>query len=135
MEASGKIAQVETWLPVRIFRGFCSGVRDILGQLTQREFWIKLIQTCAKEMVSAFLKTLGGKFLSYGIQREDPEVKRAAQAANTGTGSTAFSNGYTPRSHEYPRGGGGEFGSTNYRSYPVPVSTGSQDGNFPGFGR
>lgn len=133
MEETNGVVESKPFLPVRIWRGFCSGVRDILGQLTRKDFWVNLIQLCAKEMVSAFLKTLGGKFLTYGISREDPEVKKAAQTV-TGTGSSsAFSGGYTPRS-DYHRGGG-DYGRPDYRSYPVPVSTSAPEQNFPGFGR
>jgi len=117
-------------LPVRIWRGFKAGVTDILGQLTTKDFWVKLAKVCAKEMVAAFLKTLGGKFLSYGISREDPEVKKTVQTSASGNGSAAFNGGYTART-DYPRGS--EYGSPSYRSYPVPVPS-QPEANFPGFG-
>lgn len=120
-------------LPVRIWQGMCVGIKEVLGQLTRKDFWVNLLQVCAKEMVSAFLKTLGGKFLTYGLQREDPEIKKAAQTMTSTGSSSAFSSGYTPRA-EYTRSGGGEFGRPDYRNYPVPVPTSSEQ-NFPGFGR
>lgn len=133
METSSGVETVKVILPVRIWKGLCTGVRDILGQLMTTDFWVKLFQVCAREMVSAFLKTLGGKFLTYGISREDPEVKKASQTAATGSGGAAFTGGYTPRS-EFARGGGGEFGSQSYRQYPVPVPS-TPEQNFPGFGK
>jgi hypothetical protein len=133
METSSGVAAAKVILPVRIWKGLCVGVKDILGQLMTTDFWVKLFKICAKEMVSAFLKTLGGKFLTYGISREDPEVKKAAQTVTAGSGGAAFSSGYTPRS-EFNRGGGGEFGSQSYRQYPVPVPN-TPEQNFPGFGK
>ena len=130
MESSGAVVEPKPLLPVRIWRGFKLGVADILGQLTTKDFWVKLATVCAREMVSAFLKTLGGKFLSYGISREDPEVKKTVNTAQTTGAAAAFNGGYNARA-EYPRSS--EYGSSSYRSYPVPVSP-APDGNFPGFG-
>lgn len=131
MESNEIVVEPKPMLPVRIWRGFTAGISEILGQLTTKEFWVKLAKVCAKEMVSAFLKTLGGKFLSYGISREDPDVKKAVNTASSSAASTAFgSGGYTPRA-EYPRAS--EYGSSTYRSYPVPVAT-QPEANFPGFG-
>jgi len=130
MENNGIVADPKPLLPVRIWRGFKAGVADILGQLTTKDFWIKLVKVCAKEMVAAFLKTLGGRFLSYGISREDPDVKKAVNTATNTAASAAFNGGY-PARPEYPRSA--DYGSPSYRSYPVPVAT-PPDGNFPGFG-
>lgn len=133
MDNAKGIEVAKVSLSVRVWNGLCTGVRDILGQLMTSDFWIKLFQMCAKEMVSAFLKTLGGKFLSYGLSRENQELKKTTQSINTSGAGAAFSNGYTPRT-EYNRGGGGEFGSAAYRSYPVPVPN-QPEQNFPGFGK
>ena len=130
MQSNDVLVPPKPLLPVRIWNGFKAGVSDILGQLTTKEFWVKLAKVCAKEMVSAFLKTLGGKFLSYGISREDPEVKKAVNTAQSTGAAAAFNGGYNART-DYPRSS--EYGSSAYRSYPAPVSP-QPDGNFPGFG-
>ena len=116
MESAMQSATAKVFLPVRIFRGIRKGIGHALGQLATRSFWKKLISAAITEMVAAFMKTLGGKFLTYGITREDPETKKAAQGVNSTTANAAFSNGYQPRT-SYNNG---------YNQQPV-------DSPFPGF--
>lgn len=118
-------------LPARIYRGLKSGITSALGALVTRDFWMDLGARVIKEMINAFMKTLGSKFLTYGSSREDPEVKRAAQAASTG-GSSAFS------SSQSQSGYNSRFGNESYRSgygnYPsVMTPAPRNEEKFPGF--
>ena len=63
--------------PVRMMRACWDGVKSALGPLITKDFWVRVMALCAKEMVATFMKTLGGKFMSYGSSREDPEIKKA----------------------------------------------------------
>ena len=79
-------------MPARIFHGVMSGISSALGALITRDFWLDLGARVIREMINAFMKTLGAKFLTYGSSREDPDVKRAAAAANNTGGNSAFSS-------------------------------------------
>lgn len=109
-------------LPARVWQGIAEWVKTAFGQMATGEFWLKLLETIVKQMVNAFMITLGGKLLTYGVNREDPEVKKTAsiyggQAAPVTAASSAF-NGNSVRqdyvsqySHRPP----------DYRSSSVPV--------------
>ena len=68
-----------------------------LGQLATKSFWRTLVASAIKEMIGAFMKTLGGKFMTYGISQEDPETKKTSRTMEGTTASAAFSGGYQPR--------------------------------------
>jgi len=118
-------------MPVRVFKGALTGVKKALGSLATQEFWLKLLATVAKEMVSAFLKALGGKLLQHGLSREDSDLKKTAQTMASQGASSAFSSpssssGY---SSDFSR-------RSDYRSYPPAVvhnQPSNVGGNFPGF--
>ena len=106
---------------VNIVKGGLSSFKRSLGQLATKAFWTSLIAMIVKEMIAAFMKTLGGKFLTYGVSREDPEIKKAAQSASAPAG---FSNNYNPPSNYTPPP------RSDFRSQ----YSSSNDTNFPGFG-
>ena len=125
-------------LPVRFVKGLLRSISNALGQLVTRDFWLDLGARVIREMINAFTKTLGAKFLNFGISREDPEVKRSAQAAQQTGGASAFSS---PTYNGGPSYGGsrypsGSYGSDYNRNYPatVPAVTPPRtDAKFPGF--
>lgn len=95
-------------LPVRVVLSLSLGVKKLLvgikkgflyalGQLATKAFWKTLVAAAIKEMVGAFMKTLGGKFMTYGISQEDPEIKKTSRTMEGTTASAAFSGGYQPR--------------------------------------
>jgi hypothetical protein len=95
-------------LPARLWHGLAEWVRTALGNMAAGEFWLKLFETIVKQMVNAFLITLGGKLLTYGVSREDPDVKNttrvyggmAAPASSAFSGSSVrpdFATQYAPR--------------------------------------
>lgn len=128
--------EVKPMWAVKVFRGITGGIRNALGQLATKLFWTKLSEIIVKEMINAFVKTLGAKLLTYGTSREDPEIKRTAQTVTQGTGSSAFSGstGYSRPESSFSRPDYAQPAYTrpDYRSYPVPVAT--PDNSFPGFG-
>ena len=123
-------------LPVRIYTGFKTGVCNALGQLASRDFWLDLGAKVIREMINAFMKTLGAKFLTMAVSREDPEIKRAAAATvqQNGGGSSAFSNPAAP-TYNGSSGYGSASGYRNdYNRYPpAPVPAPRTDAKFPGF--
>jgi len=125
-------------LPLKLWHGIVEWAKTALGQMATGEFWFKLFETIVRQMTNAFLITLGGKLLTYGVDREDPLVKRtaniyggqqAATAAASAFNGTAvrqdYSSQYAPRA------------SPDYRSQTVPMRS-SLDKSFPepfaGFG-
>jgi len=133
---------VKPILPVRICRAIKSGVCNALGALASRDFWLDLGAKVIREMINAFMKTLGAKFLTLAVSREDPEVKRAAAASQLNN-SPAFSSspafGSAPSYPSAPRYGttpSGMSGGYNngYNSYPpAPAPQPRTDIKFPGF--
>jgi hypothetical protein len=116
-------------LPRRIIGGIKSGISNALGQLASREFWLDLGARVVKEMINAFMKTLGAKFLNFGVSREDQDIKRSAQAATQSGGNAAFSNNYYTGAPKYP-----ETARSDYASrYTPQVPAIRPDTKFPGF--
>lgn len=132
------LQEVKPVWPMRVMTSVVGGVRCALGQLATKLFWTKLSEIIVREMVNAFLKTLGTKLLTYGTSREDPEIKKTAQTIAQGTGNAAFSSGgYTRPEPNYstrPDYSQPGYGRSDYRNYPVPVATPVPDNSFPGFG-
>jgi len=115
-------------LPRRIIEGIKSGISNALGQLASREFWLDLAARVIKEMINAFTKTLGTKFLSFSIGREDQEVKRATQAASQSGGNAAFGNNYYTGSPRFQQ----ESARADYASrYTPQVPVVRPDTKFP----
>lgn len=115
--------------PVRFVLSLTFGVKTLLvsmkrgflyalGQLATKSFWKKLVAAAVKEMVGAFMKTLGGKFMTYGIGQEDPEIKKTARTMEGTTASAAFSGGYQPR--------------TSYNGFGYQSNHQSSGSSFPG---
>lgn len=125
-------------LPVRFYRGVKRLALDVLGKVATAEFWLKLIETIARDMAVAFVQALGGRLVVYGKQAaaSDPDCPVAMRTdvltrngngnGNNGSAS-AFSGSYQPNSSY----------SSDFRGgYPVKSSYGQpQDQGFPGFGR
>lgn len=102
-------------LPARVWRGIAEWVKTAFGQMATGEFWVKLLETIVKQMVNAFMITLGGKLLTYGVNREDPEVKKTANiyggtavpataAASAFSGNAVrqdYASQYAPRGNDY----------------------------------
>jgi len=103
-------------MPAKVWDSIIAWVRTALGQMATVEFWIKLLETIVTQMANAFMITLGGRILTYGVSREDPEVKKNATiyggAQQTVPAAAAFNgNGVRPdyqsqynRPPEYNRG-------------------------------
>lgn len=98
--------------------GIKNGFLYAAGQLATGAFWKSMVKIAVEQMMSAFAMTLGGKFLTYGKQRENQEIRKAAQSME-GTGpNAAFSGGYQPR--------------TNYNGYGFNSSQQAVGSSFPG---
>jgi hypothetical protein len=138
MVTSNLMELVVRALPLKLWQGIVEWAKTALGQMATGEFWLKLFETIVKQMVNAFMITLGGKLLTYGVDREDPAVKRTANiyggqqvataAASAFNGSAVrqdYSSQYAPRA------------TPDYRSQTVPIRS-SLDKSFPepfaGFG-
>jgi hypothetical protein len=104
-------------LPARFWNCLVEWVEKAFGNMATREFWVKLLETIVKQMVNAFAITLGGRLMTYGVSREDPEVKKTATmytgGQTTAAASAAF-NGNSVRpdyANQYANG----------RSYSAPA--------------
>jgi len=104
--------------PMRFLSACGRGLKAAFGPLITKDFWIKVFALCAREMIAAFMKTLGGKLMSYGMSREDPEVKRAAQSP----ASSAFN--YAPSRPDF---------SSGQNTYQSGFSQRPATSAFPGF--
>jgi len=138
MVTSNLMELVVRALPLKLWQGIVEWAKTALGQMATGEFWLKLFETIVKQMVNAFMITLGGKLLTYGVDREDPTVKRtasiyggqqvataAASAFNGNAVRQDYSSQYAPRA------------TPDYRAQTVPLRS-SLDKSFPepfaGFG-
>lgn len=119
-------------LPARMVNSLATGVKAVFGQMATKKFWLDMASLAVKQMVNAFLITLGGKLLTYGTSREDPEVRKTANIYGGGgvnTAASAFSG--SPVRQDYAS----QFTrQVDPRSYPVPVQQTPIEKTFPGFG-
>lgn len=134
MVTTGLVEAAVRALPVKIWQGLAEWVRIAFGKMATGEFWLKLLETIITQMVNAFMITLGGKLLTYGVSREDPEVKNTKNiygGQQAATAATAAFNGAAVRQdYAYQR-------PADYRNYAAPVRA-PLDKSFPesfnGFG-
>jgi len=132
------LVEVKPMWPVRVMRSVSSGIRSAMGQLATQLFWTKLGKLIVTEMINAFMKTLGAKFMTLGASREDPDVKKMVNTVSQSGGSNAFSSqSYTPArsepAYQRPAYEQPAYQRPDFRSYPVPVTPPPVAADFPGF--
>jgi len=141
MVTSNLMELVVKGLPLKVWQGIVDWVSTALGQMATGEFWIKLFETIVKQMVNAFMITLGGKLLTYGVNREDPEVKKTVNIygghQTTAAAAAAF-NGASVRQDYVPQY---SQRTPGYSAYQQPVAVPSRSPleksfpeSFQGFG-
>ena len=134
----GALVEVKPMWPVKVMRSVSRGIRSAMGQLATQLFWTKLGKLIVTEMINAFMKTLGAKFVTFGASREDQDVKKMINTVVQGGGSSAFSSpSYTPTraepAYQRPAYEQPAYQRPDYRNYPVPVTPPPVAADFPGF--
>jgi hypothetical protein len=119
-------------LPAKFWRGLVAWVEKAFGSLATKEFWIKLLETIVKQMVNAFMITLGGRLLTYGVAREDPEVKKNASMYGGGQANTAAQAAFSGNAVR-PDYASQYVNKPEFRGYAAPAQT-PLEKSFPGFG-
>lgn len=122
-------------VPAKVWHAFVEWIRMALGRMATAEFWVELCEKILTQMWNAFVITLGGRIASYGVSREDPEIKKfvsmygvqpqpvpAAAAAFAGSQVRPdYASSYVNRASDFSR------------PYAAPVQS-PVDRSFPGFG-